>query len=241
MAHVHPTCASPPQLIPSEHARLGPMPGPVPGPVLRAGFETSQTPKWPKGPSAASAVTRSPGEDCTAPYGRSHRVAGSRPSFANLALPAFPQRLVPAILCGHQQRPAWASTPAPRATFQIAAAGKSNGQPAAHHAQFEQDETPKNVHRLPYWARGCCGPSWTDPSPRPTDCMARESDETAIPQTHNSWSWPRSIALSVRVLRSCQRAPSTTALHTLSCILGLSGTADLGRDMGLETSSELPW
>jgi hypothetical protein len=92
MAHAHPTCASPPQLIPSEHARLGP----APGPVLRAGFETSPAPKRPKGPSAASAVTSSPAR--TAQHRtdlRTESLDHARHSQTWPFLPS-PQRLVPA-------------------------------------------------------------------------------------------------------------------------------------------------
>lgn len=38
-----------------------------------------------------------------------------------------------------------------------------------------------------------------------------------------------------------KKAHFTTALHTLLCISGASGTADLGRGMGFETSCEAPW
>ncbi|PMD63944.1 uncharacterized protein K444DRAFT_626424 [Hyaloscypha bicolor E] len=61
----------------------------------------------------------------------------------------------------------WPAQPSQRSSaaalpFRIVAGGKKQKEDA----QIEQDETPEEVHRLPHWAGGCCGPSWTDPSPR---------------------------------------------------------------------------
>lgn len=55
-------------------------------------------------------------------------------------------------------------------------------------------------------------------------------------------SFPMSIASAAGILSPLRlpKALFPTALHTLSCTFGDSGTADLGRGMGFETSSEAP-
>ena len=84
-----------------------------------------------------------------------------------------------------------------------------------------------------------------------------ESDETASPdclkvQTHNSWFLApvETVASSSLPLSTPLRQPSVRVLptsvlhHSLAYIVmhpRPSGAADLACDMGLETSSELPW